>query len=95
MGSDDLLDHGRRIAQLERKVAELYELFGQPEPATGFDGGFASDTAPESADPRVIELIQAGNEIAAIKLYRELTGLGLSESKQAVDKLRETYGPTT
>ena len=78
MGSEDLLDHGRRIAVLESKVAELYERLGQAEPASGFGGGFGDEPAADAAAriPRVIELIQAGKEIQAIKLYRELTGLG-------------------
>ena len=41
-----------------------------------------------SEDPRVIELLQSGNQIEAIKLYRELTGVGLAEAKDAVDELR-------
>ena len=31
--------------------------------------------------------IFAGNKIAAIKLYREGTGVGLAEAKQAVEKM--------
>lgn len=91
MSSEDLLDHGRRIAELERKVTELYERIGQAEPSFGGGGlTFASDqpasvTAEE--DPRLIALIDAGNEIQAIKLYRELTGAGLGESKDAVERI--------
>ena len=95
VGSDqDLLDHGRRIAELERKVAELYERLGQAEPLSGFGGGF-SEPAPSGAgeDPRVIELLQAGNQIAAIKLYRELTGVGLKQAKDAVDGISKTSRP--
>jgi ribosomal protein L7/L12 len=36
---------------------------------------------------RVKELIEAGNKIEAIKVYRELTGVGLKESKDAVDAM--------
>ena len=87
MSSEDILDHGRRIAELERQVAELYRRIGQ-EPPSGFrddrfDGGF-SDQGP-AADPRLLELVQAGKKIEAIKLYRELTGVGLKEAKDAVD----------
>ena len=35
----------------------------------------------------VIELARSGNKIEAIKRYRQLTGLGLKESKDAVDAL--------
>lgn len=37
--------------------------------------------------PAVEEAIRAGNLINAIKLYRERTGLGLKESKDAVDAM--------
>ena len=96
MGSEDILDHGRRIAALESKVAELYKRMGHAEPESGFGDGFgdapASVTASE--DPRVIQLVQAGNQIQAVKLYRELTGVGLAEAKDAVDKLNDMYKPT-
>jgi ribosomal protein L7/L12 len=95
----NLLDHGRRIAELERKVTELYKRLGQAEPASGFasdtGSGFsepASGTASE--DPRVIEAIQRGNKIGAIKTYREITGVGLAEAKDAVEELERTYRPT-
>ena len=91
MSSEDLLDHGRRIAELERKVSELYERLGQAEP--NFGGGgltFASDQPASVAaaeDPRLLGEIEAGREIQAIKLYRELTGVGLKEAKDAVESI--------
>jgi ribosomal protein L7/L12 len=94
VSTEELLAHGRRIAELERKVSELYKRLGQAEP-TGFasDSGFseaASVTAQE--DPRLIELIQSGKEIEAIKLYRELTGCGLAEAKDMVERIAAGYG---
>jgi ribosomal protein L7/L12 len=84
MSSEDLLDHGRRIAELERKVSELYRRLGQAEPASvGAD-----------EDPRLLEFIDAGNEIQAIKLYRELTGAGLAESKDAIERIASLRPPT-
>jgi large subunit ribosomal protein L7/L12 len=94
VGSEDLLDHGRRIAALESKVAELYKRLGQAEPASGFGGGFGDPLPGADEDPRVIELLQAGQKIQAIKLYCELTGVGLKEAKDAVERLSETYGAT-
>jgi ribosomal protein L7/L12 len=96
MDTENILDHGRRIAELERKVSELYKRLGQAEPSGfGTDSGFsepASVTASE--DPRVIELLQSGEQIQAIKLYRELTGVGLAEAKDACDRMGEMYRPT-
>ena len=42
----------------------------------------------------MIELLQSGNQIHAIKLYWELTGVGLAEAKDAVDQLTAMYRPT-
>ena len=33
------------------------------------------------------EALQSGNKIEAIKLYRELTGAGLKEAKDAVERI--------
>ncbi len=88
MSSEDIVDHGRRIAELERKVTALYERIGQLEP--GSTGSvFASDARPPDprADPRVLGPLQAGNKIEAIKAYRELTGVGLAEAKDVVDSI--------
>jgi ribosomal protein L7/L12 len=98
----ELLDHGRRIAELERKVSELYTRLGQAEPLSGFasDGAtrFASDAAPApspaSEDPRVLELVRQKKKIQAIKLYRELTGVGLAEAKDAVEGLAKLHPST-
>jgi len=96
MSSQDLIDHGRRIAALEAKMSELYKRLGSAEPNAGFGAQFGEEPASVSAaeDPRIIELLQSGKEIHAIKLYRELTGVGLAEAKDAVDSLKAMYGPT-
>ena len=36
----------------------------------------------------MVELVQSGRQIDAIKLYRELTGVGLAEAKDAVERIR-------
>jgi ribosomal protein L7/L12 len=36
----------------------------------------------------VVELARAGNLIAAIKEYRQITGAGLAEAKKAVEDIR-------
>lgn len=68
-----------RLVALERKVAHLYEHLGiaEPEPAA----------ATGEVDPRVLDAIQEGNEIQAIKFQREATGAGLAEAKQAVEEI--------
>jgi ribosomal protein L7/L12 len=91
----NLLDHGRRLAALEAKVAALESRLGASDAdateaaqeASGFT--FASDAGTDSAinDPRIVEMVGSGNKIGAIKLYRELTGVGLAEAKTAIDGL--------
>jgi ribosomal protein L7/L12 len=41
-------------------------------------------------DNRLIDIIRRGDFIQAIKEYRAATGLGLKESKEYCDKLRES-----
>lgn len=36
----------------------------------------------------VVELVRAGNKIAAIKEYRNITGVGLAEAKEAIDAVQ-------
>ncbi|MBC8043781.1 MAG: ribosomal protein L7/L12 [Rhizobacter sp.] len=40
--------------------------------------------------PEIEQLIRQGNQIEAIKRYRDLTGAGLKEAKDAVDALAKT-----
>jgi ribosomal protein L7/L12 len=94
--TEHILAHGRRIAELERKVSELYKRLGQEEPRSlSSDEGFSEPASVvASEDPRLIELLQAGKDMDAIKLYRELTGVGLAEAKDSVDQLKATHWPT-
>jgi hypothetical protein len=45
------------------------------------------DAIPDEKIVAIKEAIFRGEKIAAIKLYREATGLGLAESKAAVERL--------
>ncbi len=78
-GNEDL---ERRIAELERRVAELERaafLAGQPIRTQSVDEPGVSEM--------VRQLALQGNKIAAIKLLRDETGLGLKEAKEIVDRL--------
>jgi ribosomal protein L7/L12 len=37
--------------------------------------------------PQIQAAIRSGNKIEAIKLYREMTGVGLAEAKAVIDKV--------
>lgn len=87
------LDHLKdRVAHLEAAVASLQ---GQVAVLSG--GAVAAGSAGAAGDGSVAatpdwmtevrELVAQGNKIQAIKAYREHTGLGLKEAKDAVEGL--------
>ncbi len=67
-----------RIARLERQVDFLFRRLGV-DPSAAFAGG--GDGLPMSFH----DALQRGKKIQAIKIYRETTGAGLKEAKDAVD----------
>ncbi len=78
----------RRLALLEQQVRLLSERVGVPCPTFGIDVGASAPTQLDGSVPtEVVVLARAGRKIAAIKLYRELTGAGLREAKHVVDSL--------
>jgi len=78
-----------RLAMLEAHVDWLYQSAGYAPPY----GHGGSPPAPSAVSgggvysPAVLELVRDGNKIGAIKQYREETGVGLKEAKDAVDRL--------
>jgi ribosomal protein L7/L12 len=64
-----------RLARLERRVGAIVAHVGLPP-----------EPVPAGMD-EVLALLEAGKKIAAIKRYRELTGAGLREAKDAVDEI--------
>jgi ribosomal protein L7/L12 len=53
----------------------------------------APETGPNELS-QVRAALAAGNKIEAIRLYRELTGFGLAEAKEAVERLASEGIPT-
>jgi ribosomal protein L7/L12 len=74
----------RRLALLEQQVRVLSERVGVPCPPFASD---ADGAAHGGVPAEVVSLVRAGNAIAAIKLYREMTGAGLREAKEVIDSL--------
>ncbi len=66
-----------RVTALERRVARLEAQLGIP---------------PEPVDPTVLARLQAGDKIGAIKAYREATGSGLKDAKDAVEEIARERG---
>ena len=71
-----------RVSRLEAEVEFLYKHFGLT----------FSENARPGDDPRVLEALNRDNLIEAIKIYRELTNLGLAEAKTAVEEIRRRRG---
>ncbi|WP_217242477.1 hypothetical protein [Streptomyces sp. AC555_RSS877] len=64
----------RRMIRLEQKLDLLLKQANVPD--------------DELVPAQVIALARAGEDILAIKKYREATGSGLLEAKEVVDRLR-------
>lgn len=89
-GSDD--DLQRRVEELERRVAALEWALNAghaPRPSGELTGTSGSEilAPPSGVTERVRQLAIQGNKIAAIKLLRDETGMGLRQAKDAVDRL--------
>ncbi|BDI29659.1 hypothetical protein CCAX7_17100 [Capsulimonas corticalis] len=71
-----------RLARLERKVDMLLTQLRR--------GGDGDASLPSAPMDEVRALVRQGRTIEAIKVYRELTGEGLKECKDAVEALEIT-----
>lgn len=89
----DFVRAGRKIEAIKRYreltgvgLKEAKDAVEMPD----FAPPLAPPPVPGENDPRMAQvrtLATAGQKIEAIKLYRMITGLGLKESKDAVDKM--------
>lgn len=72
-----------RVSALERRLAEQDQIIAQ----LGNVSSVPASLLPKRSTlhPEVTALIQQGNDIAAIKRYRELTGAGLLQAKNTID----------
>lgn len=67
-------DLSRRLHRVEDKIDLLLK-----------EAGLGESTV--SRQDEVVALVRAGKKIQAIKVYREATGVGLAEAKNAVERL--------
>jgi ribosomal protein L7/L12 len=74
------IDYGAR-ARLDYIETQLQALF--PDSYVPF-----AEASTSGMPTAVVALARAGNMIAAIKEYRQITGAGLAEAKKAVEDLR-------
>ncbi|GAA1803315.1 hypothetical protein HC028_04860 [Planosporangium flavigriseum] len=68
----------RRLAVIERRLQLVMDHLG------------VVDKQPEL--PEVVRELEAGRKIQAIKAYRDATGAGLKEAKDAVEALARSRG---
>jgi ribosomal protein L7/L12 len=88
MDSVDSVDEDR-IARLERQVDFLFRRLGvDPSAAFAGDGGPGAFAGGGDGLPMSFyDALRRGKKIQAIKIYREATGVGLKQAKDAVDAM--------
>ena len=89
--SQELLEIKQRLALIETRLEQLFEHLDLRPRETASDdwwGGGEGDAPDPATDPEIQDLLAKGNEIQAIKRYRELTGLGLAEAKEAIERAK-------
>jgi SMC interacting uncharacterized protein involved in chromosome segregation len=69
-----------RVNELEDRLKFLYRRLNIE---------YADPNSDPSLSPQIQEALRRGNKIEAIKLYRELTGVGLAEAKQVIDRAEQ------
>jgi ribosomal protein L7/L12 len=72
-----------RISELEDKLQFLYRRLNID---------YTDPNADPARSPQIQDALRRGNKIEAIKIYRELTGVGLAEAKQVIDGLESRLG---
>lgn len=71
-----------RVSRLEAEMDFLYKRLGVT----------FSENANQGDDPRILDALKRNSMIEAIKIYREITNLGLAEAKAAVEAIRARRG---
>jgi len=94
-----LLAEGRKIAAIKRyreetgvglaEAKQAVEALERDEPPP------TGEPADSSSEAEIVALLQQGRKIKAIKLYRERTGVGLKEAKDAVEAIGADRGIVT
>jgi ribosomal protein L7/L12 len=69
-----------RVEELESRLKFIYRRLNIE---------YADPNSDPALSPQVQEALRRGNKIEAIKIYRELTGVGLAEAKQVIDRAEQ------
>jgi ribosomal protein L7/L12 len=76
-----LLEIKQRLALIEARLQQLFEHL-DIAPRESAEGG----ELDPSQDPEIQDLLAKGNQVQAVKRYRELTGAGISEAQRAIEQ---------
>ena len=82
----ELLEIRQRLALVEARLQQLFEHLDIAPRGGGSASGSEPVELDPNQDPEIQDLLAKGNETQAIKRYRELSGLGLEEAKEAIDR---------
>ena len=77
---NDIIALKARIAELEDRLKFIYRHLNIE---------FIENNSDPVSSPQIQAALREGNKIAAIKIYREMTGVGLAEAKQAIDRAEQ------
>ena len=69
-----------RINELEDRLKLIYRHLNIT---------YADPGSDPMLTPQIQDALRRGNKIEAIKIYRELTGVGLAEAKQVIDRAEQ------
>jgi ribosomal protein L7/L12 len=79
----ELIDLRARVVRLEGQIEALYQHLGLT---------FGDSQSLMYEDGPVMDVLQTGNLIEAIKVYRQIHNVGLAEAKTAVENMRTRLG---
>jgi len=80
VSESDILALKARIEELEDRLKFVYRHLNLD---------FVDNHPDPMLSPQIQDALRRNNKIEAIKIYRELTGAGLAEAKQAIDKAEQ------
>jgi ribosomal protein L7/L12 len=83
------MDDSSRLSALQLKVGELERKLDFVLQHLGIQ---YRDAPLSATQADALNWLRKGNKIEAIKVYREATGLGLKEAKDAVEALERQLG---
>ena len=69
-----------RVNELEDRLKFIYRRLNIE---------YADPNSDPVLSPQIQDALRRGNKIEAIKIYRELTGVGLAEAKQVIDRAEQ------